>query len=216
MKLLLGVLMLLHFQNAYSQKMSLQAKVKLIRINVSGLLDPIETNFSGGLEYRLKDNLAVSLDAGYIFYSNYYQARNGNSSGFLLRPAIRYYTDTYNRFYIEAELHFKTVTTKLTDWLGKDCVNNVMTYEELTNFKMRKNVKGLNLKIGHQIKLSKNDRLWLEPYLGLGIKQRNEFILNEPTSCYRFGGIFNRRNTVSNVKEVQGSIPVGLRFMIKI
>ena len=216
MKLLLGVLMLLHFQNAYSQKMSLQAKDKLIRINVSGLLDPIETNFSGGLEYRLKDNLAVSLDAGYIFYSNYYQARNGNSSGFLLRPAIRYYTDTYNRFYIEAELHFKTVTTKLTDWLGKDCVNNVMTYEELTNFKMRKNVIGLNLKIGHQIKLSKNDRLWLEPYLGLGIKQRNEFILNEPTSCYRFGGIFNRRNTVSNIKEVQGSIPVGLRFMIKI
>ena len=49
MKLLLGVLMLLHFQNAYSQKTSLQAKDKLIRINVSGLLDPIETNFSGGL-----------------------------------------------------------------------------------------------------------------------------------------------------------------------
>ena len=58
------------FQHAYSQKTSLQAKDKLIRINVSGLLDPIETNFSGGLEYRLKDNLVVSLDAGYIFYSN--------------------------------------------------------------------------------------------------------------------------------------------------
>ena len=91
-----------------------------------------------------------------------------------------------------------------------------MTYEEFTNFKMRKNVIGLNLKIGHQIKLSKNDRLWMEPYVGLGIKQRKEFISKEPTSCYRFGGIFNRRNTVSNVKEVQGSIPVGLRFMIKI
>ena len=216
MKLIYSLMLIFIFQHAYSQKTSLQAKDKLMRINVSGLLDPIETNFSGGLEYRLKDNLAVSLDASYIFYSNYYQSRNGNSSGFLLRPAIRYYTDTYNRFYIEAELHFKTVTTKLTDWLGKDCVNNVMTYEELTNFKMRKNVIGLNLKIGHQIKLSKNDRLWLEPYLGLGIKQRNEFILNEPTNCYRFGGIFNRRNTVSNVKEVQGSIPVGLRFMIKI
>ena len=91
-----------------------------------------------------------------------------------------------------------------------------MTYEEFTNFKMRKNVIGLNLKIGHQIKILKNDRLWLEPYLGLGIKQRNEFISKEPTSCYRFGEIFNRRNTVSNVKEVQGSITVGLRFMIKI
>ena len=92
----------------------------------------------------------------------------------------------------------------------------MMTYEEFTNLKMRKNVFGLNLKIGHQIKLLKNDRLWLKPYLGSGIKQRNEFIPKEPTSCYRFGGIFNRRNTVSNVKEVQGSIPVGLRFMIKI
>ena len=133
-----------------------------------------------------------------------------------MRPALRYYTDTYNRFYIKAELHFKTVTTKLTDWLGKDCVNNVMTYEELTNFKMRKNVIGLNLKIGHQIKLSKNDRLWLESYLGLGIKQRKKFISKEPISCYRFSGIFNRRNTVSNIKEVQGSIPAGLRYMIKI
>jgi hypothetical protein len=216
MKLLFGVVTLLLFQNAFSQKTSLMAKDKLIRINVSGLLDPIETNISGGLEYRLKDNVAISLDAGYIFYSNYYQLRNGSSSGFLFRPAIRYYTDKDKRFYIEAELHFKTVTTKLTDWLGKDCVNNVMTYEEFTDFKVRKNVIGLNLKFGYQIKLSKNDKLWLEPYFGLGIKQRREFVLNEPMSCYRFGGIFNRRNTVTNVKEMQGSIPVGLRFMIKI
>ena len=120
MKLLYSLMLIFIFQHAYSQKTSLQAKDKLIRINVSGLLDPIETNFSGGLEYRLKDNLAVSLDVGYIFYSNYYQSRNGNSSGFSLRPALRYYTDNYKRFYIKAELHFKTVTTKLTDWLVKD------------------------------------------------------------------------------------------------
>lgn len=194
----------------------MQAKDKLIRINVSGLLDPIETNFSGGLEYRLKDNVAISLDAGYIFYNNYYQQRNGNSSGFLLRPAIRYYTDDAKRFYIEAEFHFKKVTTKLTDWLGKDCVNDVRTYEEFTSFKIRKNVLGVNLKIGYQVKLSKNDKLWLEPYFGLGIRYKKEFVLHEPTSCYRFASIFNRRNEVANTNKMQGSIPFGLRFLIKI
>lgn len=218
MKFLFFLLLIVSFQVTYSQKTSLQAKDKLIRINISGLLDPIETNFSGGLEYRLKDNLAVSLDVGYIFYNYYYQQRNGNSSGFLFRPAIRYYTDEAKRFYIEAELHFKTVTTKLTDWLGKDCVNDVRTYETFTAFKIRKNVIGLNLKIGYQIKLSKDDKLWLEPYFGLGARLKNEFVLNEPTSCYNFASIFNRRNgnDIANTDKMQGSVPLGLRFLIKI
>ncbi len=204
------------FQNAISQKKIFHANDKFVRINVSGLLDPIETNISGGMEYRLKDNLSVSLDAGYIFYSRYYQLKNGNSSGFLLRPAIRYYTDYYKKFYVEAELNFKTVTTKLTDWLGKDCVNNVRTYEEFTTFKIRKNIIGLNFKSAYLINLSKNNKLWLEPYFGLGIKQRMEFILNEPASCYRFGTIFNRQNIVTNTKEIQASFPLGLRLLIKI
>jgi Protein of unknown function (DUF3575) len=194
------------------------AKDKMIRLNLSSFIDPIETNASVGFEYRLKDNVSVTMDVGYIFYSEYYSQRNKDKTdGFIFKPAIRYYTDEDKKFYIEGEFLIKTVTNKITDWIGRDCANNVSSYQEYTTFKIRKNVYGFNFKIGYQARLSKNDLLWLEPYLGIGIKYKKEFLVNEKNSCYNFSSIGRNLRTPSNNSEtVVPNLPFGLRLLFKL
>lgn len=202
---------------SFSQvKQGLFAKDKLIRINFTSLMDPLETNFSVGYEKRFKDEFAYSIDAGYVFFSSFYKDRLEKAGGVIIRPALRYYTGENKRFYIEAELHYKMVTSKVLDWIGRDCVNNVSSYEEYTSFKIRKNVIGFNVKIGYQARLSKDNRFWLEPYFGLGAKYKKTFLVNEPNSCFAFNNFLSRGQTVSNKRESLPSIPFGIRFLVKL
>jgi hypothetical protein len=193
-------------------------KDKMIRLNLSSFIDPLETNASVGFEYRIKDNVSVGIDIGYIFYSNYYSQRNNSKTGgFIFKPAIRYYTDEDRKFYVEGEFLIKSVTNKITDWIGRDCANNVSSYQEYTTFRVRKNVYGFNFKIGYLGRLSKNDLLWLEPYLGLGVKYKNEFLLNENNSCYNFSSIGrNVRTPANSIQNVLPNGAFGLRLLFKL
>ncbi len=204
-------------QSIAQKKQELFAKDKLIRVNFTSLIDPFETNFSVGYEKRFKDNFAYSIDMGYVFFNSFYQGRLEKTGGVILRPAIRYYSGESKRFYVEAEMHYKNVTNKVLDWIGRECVNNVSAYEEYTTFKIRKKVIGFNLKVGYQARLSNDNRFWLEPYVGLGIKYKNTFLVNEPNSCFAFNNFLSRgRQRVSSLKESVPNIPFGIRFLVKL
>ena len=160
--------------------------------------------------------MAYSIDVGYVFFSQVYRDITEKTGGVIFRPAIRYYSGASKRFYVEAELHYKNVTNKVTDWLGKECVNNVSAYEQYTSFKLRKKVVGFNLKLGYQARLTKDNRFWLEPYVGIGIKHKKEFVVDEPYSCYFFQGVFAQRNRTNNRIENLPNIPAGIRFLVKL
>jgi Protein of unknown function (DUF3575) len=196
----------------------LTAKDKLFRINFTSLLDPIETNISVGYEKRFTKKFSYSMDIGYIYYSSLYQDKLEKISGIILRPAIRYYTSDKKPFYIELELHYKTATNTIKDWVGRKCVNNVSAYQEYTSFKIRKNIMGFNVKAGYQTRLTKNNRYWLEPYIGLGIKYRQEQLVNEPNSCYLTSRFLSNRNLVPlrTIRESIPSVPGGIRLLIKL
>jgi hypothetical protein len=198
---------------AAQSKNILPGGTKLIRFNLLGIMDPAETNLSFGFEYRFRDNWAISSDAAWIFYSaNFEHTRHTN--GFIVRPALRYYTGERKRLFLVSELHYKYVVYRIEDWLGRNCVNGTPAFEEYKRFSYRKQVIGLNLKAGYQGRISKSNRIWFELYAGIGLRIKFEDILHENNCCYTNAiGILDE-NFVNG--KVYPAIPVGVRVLYRL
>jgi hypothetical protein len=219
MRIIVLCIFLVSCTNSYGQKLqSLEAKDKLFRLNFTSLIDPIESNISVGYEKKVTKRFSYSMDAGYVFYSSLYQNKLEKISGVVLRPAVRYYTNDKKPFYVELELHYKTATNTIKDWLGRSCVNEVSAYLQYTSFKIRKHIVGFNVKAGYQTRLTKNSKYWLEPYIGLGVKYRKEQLVDEPNSCYLTSRFLSSRNLVPLKTSFESlpSIPGGIRLLIKL
>ena len=181
------------------------------RFNVLGLLHPSDQNFSVGVEIRFNQQWSAGTDAGYIFYSNYLLQAN-RTSGFIVRPFIRHYYKESRRSFVEAELHYKMANYKLEDWVGREVVNGVPAYEELTKFTFRKQAFGLHVKFGKVNPLTKNKKLFIEYYLGMGIRWKwnksmdGEYRLQE--------GIFSGYKTDPEFTGL--AVPMGVRLLFKI
>ena len=180
----------------------------LFRFNPTGMIDPVETNFSVGGEYRFHSNWSVSADAAWIFYSSYFGAKHTN--GFIFRPAIRYYIPHTDGMFVETELHYKYVSYRIEDWLGKNCVNGVPSYEEFTRFSYLKQAWGFHIKTGYQERIGRDKRFWMEAYLGIGPRWRSFKVKDEPNSCYTHAGDASL-NIINNNLSV--AIPMGIRLM---
>lgn len=134
-----------------------------------------------GAEHRLTKRWAVATDLGYSFTSYYYGKEIKNAKGFIIRPTVRYYGHSL-RGYIQAQPFYKMVNYDMNDWLGKDCVNGVHSYEKLEDFRLRKNVYGINFVAGEVLPVS--DKMFFDLYVGFGLRTRNHRILNRFNSCY--------------------------------
>jgi len=191
-------------------KIGLPHGTQFIRINPTGLLDFVETNFSLGYEYHLTHNWSIAADATWIFYSKYF-SHTKHANGFIFRPAIRRYTGPLKTGFLEAELHYKYVVSTIQDWLGRNCVGGVSAYEEFTKFDYLRKVIGFHLKVGHAAKLSKDNKFWFEYYIGLGARWTFRKVINEPNSCYIYASgpfsdaIENARTTIA--------LPCGFRLL---
>ncbi|MEJ7769239.1 MAG: hypothetical protein WKF89_15575 [Chitinophagaceae bacterium] len=179
------------------------------RFNILGLADIMDGNLSLGMERRLGSRLSVTTDLSMVFYSVYLpQIRS--TMGYIIKPAIRYYTTTKRRTFVEAAFFYKRVGYKKADWLGKDCVNDVPAYEEFQRFVFRKQVTGVNIQAGIQRDLTKNKLLGIEMYAGIGIRFKWQDIRNDPMACYQ---VLNQPNRMPYIAP---GIPHGLRFIYRI
>jgi hypothetical protein len=172
-----------------NEDLIIPARSVLLRFNMAGLLDPVETNFSVGSEYLLRQKTSVALDVGLITFSRSTQGIE-KSSGFLIRPSFRNYLGKQNKWYAEVELHLKNVRLEIYDWLGKNCVNNIPAYEQLQNFVLRKSSKGVHAKIGTQFTLDKQQKLLMDWYLGGGVRITKFSLKDEPNHCYSVRQLF--------------------------
>lgn len=146
----------------------------IVRINFPGLLDFYDQNISLGAEYQFNPQWSAGIDAGYIFQSEYI-SKNKGVKGMILRPFVRYYLKEKRTGFLEANLHYKQVVYKVKDWIGRDVINGVPAYEELSIFDFNKSVFGINLAIGTKWNLDrKNNRIKLEPYAGLGARIKRQ------------------------------------------
>ena len=183
-----------------------------IRFNFTGLADPIDNNISFGGEFPIHPQWSVITDLAYIEYSGYF-SRIKRTSGYIIKPAIRYYPYSlkHNGF-LEAVLFYKKAHYNLRDWLGKDCVNGVQSYEQYTDFSYNKHVTGFNLQMGIQTALSRNKQLQFEAYLGLGIRIRQQDVAGEENCCYNVERDFPDVNGSSG-SFVLSSFPLGMRII---
>ncbi|MBA4141109.1 MAG: hypothetical protein H0X70_11555 [Segetibacter sp.] len=183
----------------------LQPKL-LLRFNILGLADPLDQNLSFGLEHRFHPNWSTGTDAGWIFASQYVQNHKG-VNGFIVRPFIRYYPDTNGAGFFEAELHYKYVAYKIEDWLGREPVNNVPTYEEYTNFSFQKQVVGIHFKAGLQANISRDARFKFEFTGGLGVRYKWHKVRNGLYTRGQRGVINTSQNYFTP------ALPLNLRLM---
>jgi hypothetical protein len=165
-----------------------------------------------GYDERLVPNFFMSSEAGYIFASGYI-GNDGQSSndgtGFIIRPSLKWFMADNNKFYLQPQLFYKQVTHKMHDWLGKNAVNGVPSYEQLQDFKYRRKVSGFNVVAGFVLPLGQHNRSYIDLYFGLGVRNKKTVIAGEPNSVYnRATGIFDPVDD-----GVYPGMPLGVRFI---
>jgi hypothetical protein len=125
-------------------------------------------------------------DIGYIFGSAYLgDPENQKATGFVFRPSIRFYSGRRNNFYMQPQVFYKLVTHKVQDWVGMNCDNGVPAYQQLKEFKYRRNIYGLNATIGRVIPLDRNNRLFVDLFIGVGVRYKKSGIAANDCSCYQ-------------------------------
>lgn len=182
-----------------------------LRFSPLGLIDVWDGNITPGAEYRFNDTWAATFDAGAILYSAYFD-NNKVTTGFLLRPGFRIYPDRYKDFFIDLQFHYKDVTYQIRDWLEKDVVANVASYEEFKLFKYKKQVMGGRIMFGIRNYFTGNPRLYVEAFAGFGVHYKVEGLHNEPGSRFDRGW----RIINNNPKQLLPSFPLGLRFIFRL
>ena len=210
-----SLLLLLCFLQGYTQRTEEEVPAgrdRFLRLNFLGLMDPFDNNFSVGMEQLITRHFSVALDAGWIFHSQYF--RNAKSSnGILLRPAFRWYPRAEGRGFVETELHYKMVSYRIEDWIGRECDNDVPAYDQFTVFSYRKHSYGFHLRGGVKGALDREEKFWLEFSGGLGIRWREQGLHNESNSCYNRVGTFF--NPDPNGRSVISVVPFTLRGLYK-
>lgn len=181
-----------------------------IRVSPLGLIDVFDGNLTAGIIYSLNNRWSLSTDLSCIFYSAYLNDNMG-SSGYIVKPSVRYYVSDTRKFFFESSVWYKRSTYKLTDWLDMDCVNGVPAFRELKDFRFRKRVLGWNVQGGFQKGLMKNNKLRMEIYAGLGIRFKWQDIKDEPSACYDPNSFFI--NEIYSPYNVGVSIPHGMRLV---
>lgn len=180
------------------------------RINFLGVLDGYDHNISLGAEYRFHPEWSVGLDAGYIFQSGYIEENKG-VSGIILRPFLRHYFKENRKGFVETHIHFKTVRYKVSDWIGKEVVEGVPSYEEFTTFHYNKKIFGISFIVGRNFNLiKKHDLVKLEPYFGLGIRIKSQRSKN---------GLYSPRNNLLDIFEPNYNylgVLTGMRLTVKL
>jgi len=211
MRIFLALLIISISATAIAQEKTNQFNYRYaIRFNPLAVLDLLDHNFSVGGEYIFRPRWSVTTDLSYIFASAIYGS--SKTSGFIIKPAIRYYVTVERRFYIEMDVFYKQVGYSITDWVGKDCVNGVPAFEEYKQFIYRKQVGGIDFKGGITTNLSRDQKLRLEGYFGFGIRTRSFAVKDDPRACYNGNLLFDVRGQNSS-HYVTGSVPCGLRLV---
>lgn len=173
------------------------------------LLGPDYTVLAG-YEHRIKPNLVLSPEIGFIAGSGYLSG-TGNvreSLGFQVRPSVKFLPDVNRSFYLQPQLFYKVVNHRVYDWLGKECVDGVPAYEELTEFTYRRQAFAFNLIAGWMLP-TKNRRMAFDLYIGIGIRHRRGHVANDE-GCYN---AFEMNLFMNENRGTYPNLPAGVRLL---
>ncbi|MEO6639071.1 MAG: DUF3575 domain-containing protein [Ginsengibacter sp.] len=173
LKYALAILLLIFCLNLNGQSVSDNPGIATGRLNFTGIVDVFDENISIGGEYRLKDHWSIGTDVAYV-YNSLYLSQSKTVRGYIVRPFIRYYPDQHRTGFFEAQLNYKYVAYHITDWIDRGGANGMPAYQEYTTFRYNKRVYGINIIAGTKENLSRNKRLKIELYLGIGYRYKKQ------------------------------------------
>ncbi len=132
-----------------------------------------------GINYRWHKNFSASFEPTWIFFSPFTDGGARLSpSGIKIRADLRYHFTKKQRKNPEAflapEFHYKHTKMEREDRFGINCQNGQCAYFQEAVYSQLKNEVGALLKAGIIVPMgfiSRKDRVFLELYLGFGIKQ---------------------------------------------
>lgn len=173
---LLFLMILIHF-NSQAQEEEKKNRF-ILKIATLTMLEPIYNTFELGLEYRLKEKMALQLQAGYG-NQNFHIWEINNTDNLPItnkfntwrfRSEFRYYlyqlTDAES--YYAFDVMYKHSNINELDWFGEGCINQTCSYFILKNQNINKQVIAYHFKLGHQLNLSKH--FVLDMYGGIGYR----------------------------------------------
>ncbi|MFT3826505.1 MAG: DUF3575 domain-containing protein [Chitinophagaceae bacterium] len=197
-------------QTGFAQKTTPPYENRLFaRAYLPGLIDPMDANITAGLEYKLTPQWSATMDAGYVYLSTYYNVYNiHRTSGYILRPGIRWYFSSDNKWFLEAQLPYKQVTYKLQDWVNRGGINGSSAYEQFTTFRVRKYTAGVNLMGGIKRSIGRQKKVFFEFYAGFGLRYKEEGPYRTPDDM-QIEESDIRSSFPSNILP---SMPMGIRF----
>jgi len=189
--------------------------VSAITFSPLALIQLHDFTLMAGAEKWIYRRANLTLDAGWIFASNYFGTDESfGACGFIIRPGIKYFITPTRRGYLQGQFFYKQVTHHIYDWLQKELLNGVPSYEQLQEFKFRRKVHGYHLILGLMLPLKKDRKLFLDWYLGLGVRYKWSSIPREKNSRYPAA----RQFFVDNEDEgsTLPSLPFGFRLFFRL
>ncbi len=176
LKISLAILVVFFYSNVTGQSVFSETnnfERLTLRFNFLGLIDDFDQNISIGVEYRFNEHWSTGGDVAYIFHS-IYLSQSKTVRGYIIRPFIRYYPDKKRTGFFEAQMHYKFVSYGITDWIDRDIINGVASYQEYTSFHYNKNVYGINIIAGTKENLSQDKKLKIELFMGVGYRHKKQ------------------------------------------
>lgn len=181
---------------------------RILKFSFLSLADPSYQSVQFAFEYRLKDNVYLQHEAGYIFgISNlsWYNDDFESERGLRFRSELRSYFNLHRKdmkfkYYFAPEVLLIYVTAKNPEFKGVNCIGGGCDYYRIMRTEDAKYVLGSHFKIGGQRFFSRVG-MGFEYYAGLGIRYR----------WFDSGTVPDHVFWSTSTNEIQPSLVVGVK-----
>ncbi|MEI6408101.1 MAG: hypothetical protein WCR52_01845 [Bacteroidota bacterium] len=182
------------------------------KISPLGLINPVQQSFVVQADIPIYARWALDLGIGPILNSSSYASKQGeNYRGMRYRPAIKYYMRSEGGNYSYLSISFKIDEIFTNQYV--EVFRQGRQYKEWWRAHTYVSTRGVSLQFGSQERLGKRKRWLLEPFLGIGVRQKKVTTDNWPSDAEApndpgvFG--FERRSGTYNAADVMAGMRLG-------
>lgn len=142
-----------------------------LKISPLGLINPIQQSFVVQADIPVYGRWGLDLGVGPVLNSLTYASKTGESyKGIRIQPAIKYYLKSQPGNYTYLSLSFKLYDISTNQYV--QLLRQGGQYTEWISLHTRVETRGVSLQFGAQEYIGARKRWLIEPYIGIGIRQR--------------------------------------------
>lgn len=162
-----------------------------------------------GVEYRIKNNISVSLEGQWILYSlPDYEAQN---HGFRFTPDVKFFIPGSRKRYkwfFAVQALYKQVNS-YEDYIIPHYEDNMEVYQELRSLERQKQVFAMGGRFGVQSTFGgKKERFYMEISAGLGFRWKETHFVQRPPE----GSVKRGREALLETDGLMPDVPYKIRF----